>query len=311
MQIGILEGDAFSERALASLSAWGVVQIFDGTRLDNFLADKEVVFTRLGYRFDETLLSQAPLLRFLCSPTTGHTHLDEEVLRRRGVTLISLRGESAFLERIRATPEHTLGLVIALLRNYRYAFLDKLNPAWERERYRGEEIFGNKIGIVGMGRVGKVLARYFLVMGAEVGYYDPLPSATHPDCRRHADLECLIASSKIVLLSASYVSGQPPLFGMGEIGWLRGKYFVNTARGELVDEDALFAAIRRNELAGVATDVIAGENGGHRIYEWLAVAEERNVIVTPHIGGATFDSMRATEEFIVAKLENVLKGDGK
>ena len=83
---------------------------------------------------------------------------------------------------------------------------------------------------------------------------------------------------------------------------LTDKYFVNIARGELVDEDALLAAIELRKLAGCAVDVIHGETGDNNRARWIRAARARNVIVTPHIAGATFTSMRATEEFLARKL---------
>ena len=91
---------------------------------------------------------------------------------------------------------------------------------------------------------------------------------------------------------------------------MSGRYLVNTARGELVDETSLLAAVREDLLPGVATDVIADENGAHRLDEWRALIPTRNLIVTPHIGGATFDAMSRTESFIADKLLSAVAEGG-
>ena len=104
MRIGILEGDSFSNCALEQIAGIGLVEKFDGVSLKSFLADKEILFVRLGYMIDSAFLNKASRLKVLCSPTTGHNHIDEKVLSDRNIGLISLRGESAFLEGIRATP---------------------------------------------------------------------------------------------------------------------------------------------------------------------------------------------------------------
>ena len=91
---------------------------------------------------------------------------------------------------------------------------------------------------------------------------------------------------------------------------MEGRYFINTARGELVDEGGLLAAVRSNRLAGVAIDVIADENGANRLTEWRTLLPGRNLIVTPHIGGATFDSMDRTERYITDKLLASVIADG-
>ncbi len=308
MQIGILEPDGFSPEALTCLRRLGKVRTFGGVDLAGFLAPLDALFVRLAHRIDGTFLEKTPRLRWLCSPTTGHNHIDEQALAARGVRLLSLRGERKFLETIRATPEHTFGLVIALLRHYRRAFDDVAAGKWDRDTCRGGELYGNRVGIVGLGRVGYRLASYFSVFGAYVTWFDPANVPSLPEWQRSSDIHELIETSRIVLLCASYRAGQEPVIGKHEIDALEGRYFINTARGELVDERALLAAVRSNRPAGVAIDVIVGENGENHLAEWRALLPSRNLIVTPHIAGATFDSMARTELFIAEKLKAALSG---
>jgi D-3-phosphoglycerate dehydrogenase len=224
------------------------------------------------------------------------------MLAKKNIRLVSLRGERAFLERIRATPEHTLGLMLALLRQYRGAFLDTGNRHWDRNRFRGEELFGMRVGIIGLGRVGGIVASYLCALGAVVGYIDLRSEVARHDCQRYSVLSELIESSALIVMCASYEGGAPPILDEKHVQLLQGKYFVNTARGELVDEVALLDLAGRGGLKGLATDVIADETGANRLEQWLQVTTGRNIIVTPHIGGATWASMAATEEFIVDKL---------
>lgn len=309
MRIGILEGDSFSVQVREMLAVLGSVEVFDGSKLGDFLADKEVLFTRLAYRIDDAFLRIAPRLRWLCSPTTGHNHIDELALFARGVHLLSLRGEREFLETIRATPEHTFGLVIAVLRRYRRAFDDVFSGKWDRDPCRGDELYGTRVGIVGLGRVGYRLASYFSAFGSHVTWCDSADVPSLPEWQRSPDIHGLIEKSRIIVLCASYRAGQPPIIGKKEVDAMEGRYLINTARGELVDEGALLAAVRSNRLAGVAIDVIADENGGNRLAEWRALLPGRNLIVTPHIAGATFDSMARTELFIAEKLKATLSGE--
>ena len=83
---------------------------------------------------------------------------------------------------------------------------------------------------------------------------------------------------------------------------MKGKYFINTARGELVDEQCLLLAIRNNSFAGVAVDVVANENCDNSLDEWRKLLPSRNILLTPHIAGATLESMKRTEMFIAEKL---------
>ncbi|TVR09153.1 MAG: hypothetical protein EA385_08015 [Salinarimonadaceae bacterium] len=302
MRTGVLEPGDFSPAARERLEALGPVSLYEGGPLERFLSELDILFVRLRRRIDDALLASAPRLRYLVSPTTGHTHLDLTALHARGVRLVSLAGETDFLEGIRATPEHTLGLIIALLRRYRLAFLHEGNADWDRDRRRGDEIAGTAIGLIGFGRVGRILARYLCAMDAQVHWHDPRVEETETAGRRHPSLASLIEASRVVVLCASYKPGSPPILGRAEIEALAGRYLVNTARGELVDEPALLDAVEAGRLAGVAVDVIADEQGEPALARWLAATRRHEVIVTPHVAGATRRSMRLTEEFVTDKL---------
>ena len=88
---------------------------------------------------------------------------------------------------------------------------------------------------------------------------------------------------------------------------MKGKYFVNTARGELVNEPALLKKVQSNHFQGLAIDVLSNENGCHNLNKLRKLSRLRNVIITPHIAGATYESMSRTEEFIASKLTLLLK----
>lgn len=286
----------------------GGVTLADNGPDNDFLADRNVLFVRLKYRIDGALLDRAPALKVIVSPTTGHNHIDCDALQARGIALLSLKGETEFLESIRATPEHTFGLLLALVRNYRHAFRDTCNREWNRDAYRGEEIAGMKVAMVGYGRVGRRVTEYLRAFGAQVRWIDPAPKLGTCDPGRADDLLGLITWSRAVILAASHDPASSLLFDRRAIAALSGRYLINTARGELIDEDALLEAIEFERLAGVAVDVICSETGENQLARWLTLADRRNVIVTPHIGGATWTSMQATEEFMTAKLIAFLEG---
>lgn len=311
MRTGILEPDDFSPSARQRLEALGPVMLYDGGSLRQFLVDLDVLYVRLRRRIDGAVLDLAPHLRYLVSPTTGHTHLDLDALSERDVGLVSLAGETTFLENVRATPEHTLGLIIALRRRYRIAFLHEGCSDWDRDRRRGDEVAGTAIGIVGFGRVGRILARYLAAMDAGVHWHDPAVADTNDALgHRHPTLNSLIAASRIVVLCASHTPGAPPLIGREQIKELEGRFLVNTARGELVDEPALLDAIEAGQIAGVAVDVIVDEQGTPALDRWLSATRHPDVILTPHIAGATRRSMRLTEEFVTEKLLALLNQEG-
>lgn len=304
-KIGILEPDNFSPKAIAQLEEIGLVSKYDGngTRADirGFIADKDALFVRLAYQINKELISRAKRLKYICSPTTGLNHIS---LGDRDIKIVSLKGEYEFLNTIRATPEHVFGLTLALLRNYKDAIIKNSKQPFDRDIYRGHELFGAKVGIIGLGRIGKLLTKYFTAFDANVGYYDIQPKETVLEgVKIYGSIEELIQESEIVILEANYTPKNDKMINAELLRMMIGKYFINAARGELVDELALLEEIKKGSYRGVAVDTFANEaEEDNLVGEFIKLTEGRNLIVTPHIGGATFTSMQRTEEFVAKKL---------
>lgn len=305
MKIGIVESDHFSERAIRELADIGTVSFYsDDENLSGFISDKDAIFIRLKYKIDDALIKHAKCLKYICSPTTGLNHID---ISNDEIEIISLKGDYAFLSSIRATPEHVFGLSIALLRNYHSAFLSKENCDWNRDRYRGEELYGTNVGIIGLGRIGKILVRYYSAFGATVYYYDTDEQKGDDRAIRVTSMDALISASDIVILSINYTPENERIITKKELSLLDGKYFINASRGEIIDEHALLEYVQTGNYKGIALDVLADEADGPALLEdLLAIEHQKNVIITPHIGGATFQSMTRTEERIVEKLREAL-----
>lgn len=303
MNIGILEPSDFSLKAIEALKSIGKVSYFKGEKLEDFIKDKVVLFVRLNFDINKNLLSKAKMLKYVCSPTTGLNHIDSDYCRGKGIEIISLKGETAFLRTIRATPEHSLGLLIALNRNYKSAFLNPTNPIWNREPYKGFEIFNSKVGIIGMGRVGNLLCQYLNAMGAKVGYFDIDSSIQNKTAKKFKTMSALIQWADSIVLSANYDINQGEIIGAKELQLMKNKVFVNTARAELTDENTLCELASKGHFKALAIDVIREEQSSQKnLQTILNAAQKYNIIVTPHIGGATYTSMERTEEFITRKL---------
>ena len=116
------------------------------------------LWVRLRNRIDREVFDAAPRVRFVITNTTGLNHIDQEEADRRGVRVISLRGESEFLKDVRATAEHTVGLLLALMRRIPAARDHVRRGGWNRDLFRGNELYGKTAGIVGYGRLGRLVA---------------------------------------------------------------------------------------------------------------------------------------------------------
>lgn len=313
IKIGIVEPQDFSKKAERHLNSIGLVTSFDDSidSLENFISDKDVLFIRLKYFYNQELLSNAKNLKYICSPTTGLNHIDLEYAKNSNIQIISLKGESDFLNQITATSEHTFGLVISLLRFYQRAFSQKNLTNDNRNSLKGYEINLSKVGIIGLGRIGSHLVKYFNAFGAEVNYFDIDDSKEHSSAKKYSSIESLVKASDIIILSVSYSMKNEKMIGRKIIDMMKDKYFVNTSRGELVDEEYLLDCVSNRFFSGVAIDVFNNEQGllnnAEKIMKLTSL--DLNFVCTPHMGGATITSMKKTENFISSKLESSINLD--
>lgn len=302
MQIGILEPKNFSPTAISMVSKFGNVITYEGRNLKKFLVSLDILFVRLSFQIDKSFLDNCLNLKYICSPTTGHNHLDKQYITKKNIRLITLRGEKDFLCTVKATPEHTFGLILATLRKYGNALADIREGVWDRDKCRGEELYDNKLGIIGLGRVGFQVAKYGEAFGANIIFYDKKNVKHKSGWTRSNSLLDLIKKSRIVVLCADYENNQIPIIQKEEIYNLKGKYFINTSRGELVDEKTLLQSAKNGNFKGVGLDVISNENSKNYFKTWQNLIKNHNVILTPHIGGVTKESLEKTEIFIATKL---------
>ncbi len=307
-RILIAESEGFSPIALDLLRQAGQVTASDLDResLKKAIGGTDILWIRLRHQIDKELLDLAPRLKMVVSPTTGLNHIDTAELERRGIRLVSLRGEVDFLRNVRATAEHTVGLMLALLRNTVEASSHVRAGGWTRDWFRGGELYEKTVGIVGYGRLGRLVARYLLAFDCQVLAADPYidPSAVEPGVSL-VPLPKLLKAADIVSLHVNLNEETSGFFGSAQLAQMKpGACFINTARGELVNEPALVAALESGRLSGAALDVLAGESPAGMAHHPLVqyARKHKNVIVTPHIGGCTLESMRKTEEFLARRM---------
>ena len=308
----VTEPRGFSQGAAEMLRRLGKVVFaeYDRAALLRAVAEADVLWVRLAHPIDAEVMDAAPNLRVIATPTTGLNHIDLEEARRRGIRVLSLKAEKEFLTDIRATAEHAVGLMVSLLRHLAAAVEHVARGGWDRDRFRGRELYGKTAGIVGYGRLGKIVARYLRAFDVRILAADPNEdSASVEPGVRLVPLGELLRESDIVTLHVNLSAKTRGLFGREQFAAMKPRaWFINTARGELVDEAALLDALRSGHLAGAALDVLCQESaGGMGNHALVAYAREHdNLLITPHLGGCTEESMEKTELFLAGKLCAVL-----
>lgn len=307
-QIILAEPAGFPTESLELLRQVGRVTSCEPTRvaLLKAVASAEVLWVRLAHRIDEEIFNAAPALSMIVTATTGLNHIDLEEAKERGIEILSLRGKTDFLKDIRATAEHTMALMLSLLRHIPAATTEVILGGWSRDPYQGTELYGKTIGLVGYGRLGKIVARYLRAFDAKVLVTDPLAAEGHiADGIESVSPADLLRNSDIVSLHVNLWEGTHGFFNAQMFDQMKpGALFINTSRGELIDESALLDRLKNGSLGGAALDVLSGENSaGMNEHPLVKYAQSReNLIITPHIGGCTVESMGKAEHFLAKEL---------
>lgn len=307
-RILIAETKCFSPKVTSILQQLGDLNLIDIQKdgLKKALSEYDVFWFRLGFRIDASDLPENPRCRFIVCPVTGLDHIDLEACTSKGIQVLSLQGEVEFLKSVRATAELSIGLAMALLRKIPAASNHVREGGWNRDLFRGQELFGKTVGIAGMGRLGKTTAQYFRTFGCRVMGFDPKPfeEVGVTSCE---NLESLVLQSDMVSIHINYLPENHHLFNEALFSkFKKGSVLINTARGALVDSMALLRHLQNGTLAGAALDVIENEHA-HADSPLITYARQHDhLLLTPHIGGNTLESFEKTEVFMVEKLKIAL-----
>ena len=302
MRFLIAEPDNFSSEAIRILSEVSDVecQAISQEEVKEVLEKFDGVWIRLQLKVQEDDIPEHPRCKYLVTATTGVDHIDIVAAENAGIQLISLQGHNDFLKTITATAEHTLGLILALVRRIPFAFESVKNGKWDRDDFRCHELQGKTAGIVGYGRLGRIVADYLKVLRMRVIIYDPYVSSDDSDIEQKANLEELLREADLISVHVNLNLETENLFDETRFAQMKPTaFFVNTSRGAIVNELALLHALQENRIKGAALDVICGEpriNSQHSLVHYATSHD--NLIITPHIGGCTWESMKKCEEYL-------------
>jgi len=278
----------------------------------------DVLITEADFVFEETFAA-APNLKFVgvCRGEIG-AHVDVDAATQRGVIVVNTPGRNAV-----AVAELTIGLMIALARRIPTADAMIRAGRWQSAvdnltQWQGVELAGKTAGLVGLGAVGREVAKRLAAFGMYIAVYDPYadreffirqsPSLGGSSfvIPEGVSLDWLLAQSDFVSLHCPLNAETTGMIGARELALMKPTAFlVNTARAAIVDEAALIAALREHRIAGAGLDVHVVEPLPPNS-PWLALP---NVILTPHVGGATDDVVRHHSDMIVADVERWLRGE--
>jgi len=300
----IVVAEKIAPAALALLQDEAKWQVVGPEQIDGDLAGQlegaDALIVRSAVFVDGKTLDAAKKLRVIGRAGVGVDNIDVEAATKRGIAVMNTPGANAV-----AVAEHTLALMLAMARHLPKADSTTRAGKWEKKSLQGAELRGKTLGIVGLGRIGVEVAKRAKAFGMKVVAHDPFVSTVLV-----RELGLALAPLDEIYQEADYltlhVGLTPQTQGMINAATLakmkKGARLVNCARGELVDEAALAAALKSGHIAGAALDVFAEEPP--KSSPLLALP---NVIATPHIAGSTREAQDAVGVQIAMQVREYLK----
>lgn len=297
----VVVADPLSAGGLALLRERLDVVVTDTTdSLEHSLAGSDALIVRSRTKVTAVLIEQGPRLRIIGRAGIGVDNIDVPAATERGILVVN-----APLGNVRSTAEHTFGLLFALARRIPAADRAVREGSW-KAGYEGVQLAGKRLGVIGAGKVGRQVAALASAIGMDVVAHDPFLSADewHALGIRGVSFEELLTTADFVTIHVPVGAETRGLIGEVELARMkRSSFLLNCARGGLVDEAALAAAMHSGHLAGAALDVFEQEP---LVQSPLLTAP--NMILTPHVAASTREAQAQVSTDIAAQVLDFFAG---
>lgn len=294
---------AFAEAAENLGYACTIDAAFTREKTLTIIADYEGLAIRTKFQVDREIIDAAPKLRFIARAGAGMDNIDEAYAKEKGIACLNTPEGN-----MDAVGEHAIGLLLSLMNNFRKADIEIRNGKWDREGNRGYELKGKTVGLIGYGHMGSSFARKLSGFGVDVIAYDKYKTGFSDQFAREASMEEIVKLSDVL---SFHIPLTPETKGMVDDEYLskfeKPIFLLNTARGEIAKVQAILNGLKSGKILGAGLDVLETE-------KFPALAEQswfdelknnRHVLLTPHVGGWTFDSYRKISEVLAEKLKNL------
>jgi len=308
MSAKVLVSDPLSASAMAALRGTPGIAVeerrgLSEAELHPLVVEIDAWVVRGATKVTRRLIEAAPRLRWVARAGAGIDNIDAQAARERGVGVLNVPGANAV-----AVAELVFGLLLSLLRRIPDAHASVRRGEWEKSRFQGRELRGKTLGIVGLGKIGRAVAQRARAFEMTCVGHDPLLADAQVRTLGVEPLPLgeLFSRAEILTLHVPHTPETRGMIGEAELRRLpRGAILVNAARGGLVDEAALLAALERGDLGGAAFDVFDREPPGES-----PLLKRPDVVATPHIGAATVEAQEAVGEEIVKLLLQAMRQAG-
>lgn len=301
----IVISDAIHPIARARFAAAANVVDIDGTdteALFKAVADADALVVRSETQVTAEVLAAAPRLRLVARAGVGVDNIDLPAATRSGVLVLNAPGANAV-----SAAEHTIALLLAVTRQIVAANESTHAGRWERKKMRPIDLRGRTVGIIGLGRVGSRVATRLRAFEMRVLAYDPYitPHRFTEFGAAPVDYQTLLANSDVITFHVPATAATTHMLDAETLQLVKPDAIViNAARGEVVDQDALAAALREGRIAGAGVDVFPVEPCHESPLFGLP-----NVVLTPHSGGSSAEALAAVGDMISTTTLAALRGE--
>jgi D-3-phosphoglycerate dehydrogenase / 2-oxoglutarate reductase len=291
-------------------SGLSILRSTDGLEVDNpeqwsmeRIAEKlpqyEAMIVRSRTRVTQEMLQRADRLKVIGRAGTGVDNIDLPAASDKGILVMNTPGANAM-----AAAEHTIALMLSLARHVPQAAQSVREGRWEKKRFLGTEVNEQTLGIIGLGRIGSIVADRAAGMGMEVLAHDPYitPEAAAKLGVTWVGLDDLLARSDFITLHTPQTKETERIINRSTIAKMKvGARIINCARGGLIDEKALYEALQEGRIAGAALDVFSSEPPGNH-----PLLTMENVIATPHLGASSIQAQANVSRAVALQLIDYL-----
>lgn len=277
------------------------------TEIEEIIKDYDGFFIRSRFRIDKGFLEKAENLKFIGRVGAGLENIDVDYAKARGIKLLNAPEGNRD-----AVAEHALGLFLSLMNRFFISHYEVTNGIWLREENRGEEIMGKTVGIIGYGHMGKAFAKRLQGLGCNTICYD-IKDDVGDENATQVSLDTFFENTQILSLHVPQTPITHQMVTSDFLNKFKNKlWLVNTARGNVINTNDLVQALQSGKVKGAGLDVLEYEktsfeklfaNKEEMPSAFKALIAMKNVILTPHVGGWTFESKEKLAQTIVDKIK--------
>ncbi len=263
--------------------------------------DLDAVIIRSATKVRKEFIDAAKNLKAIGRAGVGLDNVDVEYAKSKGIKVINTPGATSI-----SVAELVIGLILAVMRKIAYADREMRNGTWPKKKCKGIEMYGKTLGIIGMGRIGREVAKRANAFGMKVIYYDVYRPGEDVEKElnvEYRDLDSLISEADVITLHVPLLPETKYLINRERIEKMKdGAILINASRGGTVDEDALYDALKSGKLYGAALDVYENEP-----LKESKLFEMDNIVLTPHIGAQAKEGQTRAGIEVAQKIAEALK----